>query len=245
MQNKKIEDQAVANYLIAHPNFLVEHPEVFKALHLYHLDSTGISLLEKQIDVWRGEATKTQKFLEEIVGNVRNNQTLVEGVIGFSAELQKAAAFPELVGEISYQLKQLFSIPYVSLVFLEEPQLEKGHAAPATSSDGGIVRVIDHALLGLFDSLFLQQTIRRGNDFSAHLRQTLFPVKADSEKIESMAVLSIKTDCINSVLALASDDATAYRDEHGAEVLGHIITAVRSAFKRFEVRSPPRPLNAP
>ena len=62
---KKISEQAVHDYLAAHPDFFEEHASLLSSLHLPHAAGGAVSLVERQISVLRQKDIKLEKQLKE------------------------------------------------------------------------------------------------------------------------------------------------------------------------------------
>ena len=61
--------QDVADYLRAHPNFLVQHPQLLSELSIPHETGATVSLVERQVGVLREENARQKKQLLAVLWN--------------------------------------------------------------------------------------------------------------------------------------------------------------------------------
>ena len=84
--------EAVSDYLLTHPDFFIDHPEVLKELQVPHLSGNAVSLVEKQLILLREQNEQTQKRLHELIEIARQNEELARSVIEGDARID---ALPE------------------------------------------------------------------------------------------------------------------------------------------------------
>ncbi|MDI9347890.1 MAG: DUF484 family protein [Methylacidiphilales bacterium] len=218
LTDSELTEEVVASYLTSHKDFLDKHPDIFKAINIPHMESTGLSLLERQIELWKKEAKASQNFLEDIINNVRANQVLVEGIIRFSAELQKATSFEQLVSLIQFQIKSYFPIHHVSILFISFDGFHQS------------LELLPESMHQLFTPLLLSGKPRLGN-YNAHQVTLLFP--QDARAINSMAMIPINSLKAKAVIALGSPDQDSFSEDKGIEFLEYLQLTISSAFDRY------------
>ncbi|EQD76292.1 protein containing DUF484 [mine drainage metagenome] len=73
------EEQAVADYLLDHPDFFEKHATFFSQIKIPHTLPTGTtSLIERQVDILRQQNQKLERRLTELIDAGRGNDRLLE-----------------------------------------------------------------------------------------------------------------------------------------------------------------------
>ena len=73
---EQLSEQAVHDYLAAHPDFFERHSTLLSSLHLPHASGGAVSLVERQVSVLRQKELKLQRQLRELLNVARENDTL-------------------------------------------------------------------------------------------------------------------------------------------------------------------------
>jgi uncharacterized protein YigA (DUF484 family) len=80
-QTDGLPEDAVADYLLANPDFFERHGNLLARLKLpHHRDSAAISLHERQLHVLREKHAALEGKLRELIENARANQVVVDRV---------------------------------------------------------------------------------------------------------------------------------------------------------------------
>ena len=86
-----ISSQQVADYLLAHPDYFQDHPELLNQLHIRHHAGDAISLIEYQVRTLRDQNTQLKLKLRELVNVARVNDRLSERVMRLALTLMETA----------------------------------------------------------------------------------------------------------------------------------------------------------
>ena len=65
--DEELSEQAIHDYLAAHPDFFENHAALLNSLHLPHATGGAISLVERQVSVLRQKDLKLEKQLKELI----------------------------------------------------------------------------------------------------------------------------------------------------------------------------------
>jgi uncharacterized protein YigA (DUF484 family) len=112
------EEAQVAAYLQAHPDFFTHHPELLALLtpEAYHDPETGIVDLQRfLVDRLRGEVTKTQAALGELVYAARDNLSAQSQIHDAALQLLRCGNRTELLATLTQELPSLFDVDVIQL----------------------------------------------------------------------------------------------------------------------------------
>ena len=82
-----LDADAVAQFLIEHPDFLNQHPQVLGALELPHESGEAISLIERQVEQLRSRNDKLGSQLNQLIKLAGDNEKLMVRLHGLTLEL--------------------------------------------------------------------------------------------------------------------------------------------------------------
>ena len=71
------ELQLVRDYLIDHPDFFEENPDILEAINLSHDSGKAISLVERQITIMRDKNKALSGQVEQLIVTAKNNDQLL------------------------------------------------------------------------------------------------------------------------------------------------------------------------
>ncbi|WP_089727437.1 DUF484 family protein [Candidatus Thiosymbion oneisti] len=91
-----IAEDAVAEYLAAHPEFFERHPDLVAELRVPHAAGQAVSLIEHQVGVLRGQLRTERRRLVQLIARARNFEALSVRLHDLSLRLI-AAQDPEQV----------------------------------------------------------------------------------------------------------------------------------------------------
>lgn len=112
----KVSAEAVADFLMHHPDFFEQHAAVFAQLRLPH-DAGGntVSLIERQVRLLRAQAEQSQTTLRVLTQRAQDNQLIVDQLFqwlrGLLAERQTA----RLPDQLTLGLRRVFDLPQAVL----------------------------------------------------------------------------------------------------------------------------------
>lgn len=74
--DRPLEEQAVVEYLRKHPDFFVSQAALLTELVLPHPSGEAVSLIERQVALFREQNQRLRQQLQSLVRNARNNEVL-------------------------------------------------------------------------------------------------------------------------------------------------------------------------
>jgi uncharacterized protein YigA (DUF484 family) len=118
-----LDSNAVAAWLKQHPDFFVEHGELLLDLRIPHESGKAISLLERQVTVYRKRQESMESQFHEIIDNARANDELFEITRMVLLDLLRCTNLLSLKACIEDKLKDDFNASASQLVFISEKNL--------------------------------------------------------------------------------------------------------------------------
>lgn len=117
------EEQTVADYLRAHPDFFINHPEVLAELSVQHASGGAVSLIERQVTLLREINVQLRRQLKELVHIARENDRINERLFRLSGEFIDAKSLERALTALAESLHNDFQADAISLVLLAPPQI--------------------------------------------------------------------------------------------------------------------------
>jgi uncharacterized protein len=163
----KIDDNAVAAWLHAHPDFFHRHADLLLELSIPHESGKAISLLERQVAVFRERQGSLQDQIHEFIGNARTNDNLFEKTRLVVLDILRSTTFPALLAALSERLRADFDASASALAFV----------ADASSNEAGVFRLSTDSVRTALGDLFAKQRTYCGA-LNQVQQQLLFPGQA-------------------------------------------------------------------
>ncbi len=209
------EAARVADYLLAHPDFLDTRPDVLARLQLPHASGGAVSLVERQLRLLREQTNRYRHQLEELVSVARDNDTLNRRLHGLILALIDAREFNEVVDVLQDELREQFRADAVELKLFSADTID-GHAAepgPALFRD------------------FMDKGRPSCGPLDGPQLEYLFGPQAG--ETGSAALIPLHTATLAGVLAIGSRDRERFHPAKGVdflrrlgEVVSHTLQAV-------------------
>jgi len=117
---QELDDKAVAAWLAQHPRFFHQHPELLLALSIPHESGRAISLLERQVAVFRERQHSLQDQIHEFIGNARTNDNLFEKTRLAVLDLLRCDSLPVLLKLVTEKLPVDFDASAATLLFVAD-----------------------------------------------------------------------------------------------------------------------------
>jgi len=115
-----LDDKTVAAWLAHHPRFFHQHPELLLELSIPHESGRAISLLERQVGVFRERQHNLQDQIHEFISNARNNDNLFEKTRLAVLDLLRCSSLPALLKLVTEKLPVDFDASAATLLFVAE-----------------------------------------------------------------------------------------------------------------------------
>lgn len=210
-----LTEDKVADYLVAHPDFLRGRPDVLahmiKAQEVRPRPDGVIDLQSFMVDRLRNEVGRLKQGQKDIVSTARANESSLQRVQTAILFLLDAASFEELIQIIANDLAVLLDVD-IACLLVESDGRELGPAAVANG-----VRLVD---AGFLDHLTCGQDVVL--EAKAAGDDTVFGSGAGLVASQALVRLTISPESPPCLLALGSRDADMFHPGMRADLIGFL-----------------------
>lgn len=213
------QEQRIADYLLAHPDFFERHPRVLEQLRVPHPSGSAVSLIERQRDLLRTENDKLRARLQELVRVARDNDSLSRRMQQLNLALIEARQLDELMLGVQSVLRDEFSADFTALRL----------ALPSGRSG-----LAEHDRLSMAALESLRPLLHGGRPWCGRLgsEQARWLFDEAAAEVASAALVPLGADADwRGVLAIGSRRVERFGDGMGTVFLGRIGELVSHALR--------------
>ncbi|HXG28734.1 MAG TPA: DUF484 family protein [Nevskiales bacterium] len=215
-----LDQEQVAGWLSAHPDFFERHPEVLEALNLHHrVGGKAVSLIEHQVQRLRERNRQLQGRLKALLDTARENESRVLHLQDLARALIVARNLTDVFKALDAGLRRDFSVDAVFLGLKRDAPRESG-------LPGLHYLTADDAVVGAFRDFFRQPRPVCG-PLSERQLSLLFP--GEAELLKSAAVMPLGKPVMLGMLVVASREPKRFRPDIGTLFLELIADLVAAA----------------
>jgi uncharacterized protein YigA (DUF484 family) len=198
-----LDEDQIAAYLEAHPDFFERHLDLVANLEVPHASGRAVSLIERQVEVLRGQLKSERQRLSHLIARARDFEDLSARLHGLTLHLIAAQDPKRLQTVLHETLCREFD---ASAVMLKLFRLESDTADPDPTLSA-FSEFIDreHSLCGPLDE-----------DHNAVL------FGEQGETIRSAALIPVRADGRCGVLAIGSEDPERFGADMGTDLLDRL-----------------------
>ncbi|MFQ5636071.1 MAG: DUF484 family protein [Gammaproteobacteria bacterium] len=221
----RIDEDAIAGFLEANPDFFERHGSLLAGLKLPH--STGgaaVSLVERQVSVLRQRNDKLESRLRELVEVARGNDDLADKIHALALLLMGARDRSQVVRLLEEQLRMEFSADRAVLVLFDD-------AGDDAETSGQFLRraTRDDDALGPFRSFLDADSVRCGTVRDA---QRNFLFGEDNFEVGSIALIPLGPQSAQGFLAIGSRSADHFHPGVSSDFLSRLGELAAAALAR-------------
>ena len=191
MSESNVTEEQVADWLRSNPDLLTRHPDLLAELRIPH-ESGAASLIERQVEVLRGESERLQRRLEHLSTVAGENERLMKRLHRLSLALVSAGSGDELLERLEDRLCREFRADAVRLLVDDR----------ARHSDTSIARPLPDPR-----PEWMERLLQSGDPLCGRLtrdkRQAVFEGAAD--EIGSAALVPLAPDALLAIGATADE----------------------------------------
>jgi hypothetical protein len=108
--------QDIAQYLVDHPDFFDQHPELLSGMQLPHPhNGQAISLVERQSLMLRERIKALEMRVAEMVRHGQENDAIADKLVNWTRALLLETDLSALPGTLIAELKRVFDVPHAGL----------------------------------------------------------------------------------------------------------------------------------
>jgi len=217
-----LDEQAVADYLRSHPDFLLQHIDLLETLQLRH-DAGGaaVSLIERQVEVLRARGVRLEDRLLRLIETARDNERRALNIQRLARALIRAPALGAAMVGLRERMREDFDIEHV-FVGVMAPLLKR-------SDIDGLTRIDPEGPLARHFENFLRTKLPECGPIEEDRARLLFPKLATLPA--SAAIVPLEKDRNLGMLVLASPDPERFQPRQGKLFLEMAADLVAAAIR--------------
>lgn len=223
---EELSEQAVHDYLVAHPDFFERNSKLLNSLDLPHSSGGTVSLVERQVSMLRQKDAKRQRQLKELISVARANDVLAAKIHELTLQLMAARNLRTTVTALEEAMRSGFGADHAVLIVFGDPD------AFEDIDVGRFFRVVPRKDPDLkpFDTFLNGRGARCGQirDSQSH-----FLFRDDAHEIGSAALVQIGKSAEIGFLAVGSVDTNRFHPGMSMDFLTRLGDLVASALKRY------------
>lgn len=208
--NTNISADEVGNYLLKHPQFFEQHPEILEQLNVTHNVPSTTSIIEHQVARLRTKNADLNEQINRLIQTAENNDLLFQKTKKLSLQLNKAVDFNTQKGSIKKSLQEDFNAEYYQLILFNQ--------TPAINED--FIRSVSLKESKKQISSFINlEKIYCGN---LNKNESAFLFDDSKGAALSSIIIPIKNQGIKGILAIGSSDAGHFHHNMGTLFAGYV-----------------------
>lgn len=220
--NKPLDAETVAQFLLEHPDFLTTHPEVLDQLQLPHESGEAVSLIERQVDQLRLRNEKLTGQLSQLVKTASDNEVLMTRLHELTLELMTIGDMTTFFDRLAEVLQDDFEADVLNISLFER-EFEVSDRTPLFKVDREDA-----------DLKALQPQLEKGESTCGRLNRKKLDVlfRSRAQWVQSTALVPIGD---KGFLAIGSSDPARFYPGMGTLFLDLL---ARVIFTRLEIVAP-------
>ncbi len=209
---EELTREQVADYLRENPEFFVDQDELLRSLTLPHDSGRAISLVERQVHLFREQRDTLRRELVELVSIARQNDRLFEKSKRLLMQVIEARTLNDMASAIDDSIRGDFGLDAASVLLFTE-----ANVAGASQGALHVVRPVEaRERLGSL----LEGDRAVCGQFRESERAFLFPDR--DEPIASVALVPLRSDELVGVFAVGSCQPGYFDQSMGSLFLSYI-----------------------
>ena len=115
----EINATQVADYLKSHSDFFIEHAHLLEHLSIPHPSGVAVSLISKQLELFRSRSQEMENQLLELIEIARGNDTAVTRMHKLNLALLDATTLEDVVTNLNIVLSEYFLTDFVAIRLIQ------------------------------------------------------------------------------------------------------------------------------
>ena len=117
---EQLSDQQIADYLQQHPEFFQNHLDLLEHMHLPHPSGTAISLIAKQLELFRIRHQEQENQLAALIDIARENDAAFNRMHELTLAMLEANSIQDAVANLSEVLAECFLTDFVAVKIIKD-----------------------------------------------------------------------------------------------------------------------------
>ena len=203
--SQTVDAGSVLEFLKGNPDFFNTNSEILPKLRIPHETGGAISLIEKQLSVYRSKCCALETRLGELINVARENEELQKRLHDLIQEVISATTLDEVVSLTRDTLIKNFRADDVRVILIEDKDGEKHKEEPRRYV------AYDEPALSFFETNFSNSTTSCSVP-DADQRRFLFE---ENDKVGSIAIIPLQYKRDLGLIVLSSVDARRFDSTKG------------------------------
>ncbi len=119
-QNSDLSESQVEDYLLRHPDFFHEHLNLLEQMSIPHPSGAAISLISKQLELFRIKHHELENQLNALIEIARNNDTYFIRMHKLTLALLEASTLEQAITNLDIVLSDYFLTDFVALRIIKQ-----------------------------------------------------------------------------------------------------------------------------
>jgi len=115
-----IDESQVVSYLRQHPEFFQHHLELLEQMQIPHPSGNAISLIAKQLEIFRSKHQEQQNQLAALIEIARDNDALFNRVHELALAMLEANSLEDAMANLSEVLAECFLTDFVAVKIIQK-----------------------------------------------------------------------------------------------------------------------------
>jgi uncharacterized protein YigA (DUF484 family) len=223
-EKKQSREDKVTEYLLEHPDFLFDHPEILTALELPHEAGEAVSLIERQVGQLREQNQKLAGQLNQLIRVATDNEALMNRLHDLTVELMIIDELSAFFDRFSQALLEEFNADILNITLVDR-EVKAGEKTPlfnVGSDDPEFKQFLPH--------------LEKGETVCGRLNRNKldFLFRHRSQWVESSALVPISK---HGLIAIGSSDPARFYPGMGTLFLDLLARVVA---RKLELTKPAR-----
>ncbi len=202
-----LSDAEVADYLTRHPDFFHNHLELLEVMQIPHPSGNAISLIAKQLEIFRAKHQEQEQRLNELVVIAHENDASLHRMHQLTLAMLESSSVVELAHNLTMVLAECFLTDFVSIKIIRAGKVSEVFVAP---DDPGLQHFAQE----------LQSNQPRCGLPSFTQAQFLFG--ADAWQVKSCAIVPMLFNGLDGLIAIGSRDEQRFHASMGTLFLSQM-----------------------
>lgn len=216
MADAMMDENILAEYLGAHPDFFQRHSELLLGLQVPHGAGTA-SLIERQVSILKEKNRDLEEQLNGLIRTARGNEQIVTRLQRFTLELMRNEGIDDVIASCQDILREDFNADFVTLKIIGAD--DTMHFVSS-----------DNPKLSEFDKLFDSK-----RPVCGRLRdeQQAFLFDKNADLVQSVALVPLMGAEKMGLLALGSQDESRFHPGMGTVFISHLGELISTSLSRY------------
>ncbi|MBB1074189.1 DUF484 family protein [Rhodoferax sp. 4810] len=231
------EERLVLRYLERNPDVFERHPDMIANLRIPHGDQGTVSLVERQLTLLRDQLQQERQRLRDLIERAQEYERLHQHLHQLTVHLITACDLTQVYDVLEVELRREFHAEAVVVKLF--PLASDGKNTPPPTAE---LSVLSSDAMTRSFSEFIQLGHCLCGTLDTEQYQTLFGDLGD--QLNSAALIPLRGDGLNGVLAIGSRDANRFTADLATDVLarlGEIASAKLSEMIQLNETAAPVP----